>query len=535
MEPTCQSCHSGTAKSNSGQIRYLSAFDGNGNERVPADNTFATNPDTPAGGISLYRFSVGHGGLQCSACHGSTHAEFPAAHRNDNIRNIQIQGHAGVMAECTACHVTVPATVSGGPHGMHPLGQSWVNSHHDQIQSVGVAACQACHGLDYRGTVLSRMQGDRTLQVGDAGTLSFYRGATIGCYTCHQGPRESDMNPAAAPAIGNVSAQTPAGIPVSMNLPVTLASGVTVRVISQPQNGTVGISNAVATYYPFDDFSGVDTFTFAAYNGAKNSALATGTVQVTSAPVVPVAPVITGNPASRTVLAGATVTFTGVATGTAPLRYQWLKNGAVISGATNAALTLASVTTAAAGSYQVRVSNAAGTVTSAAATLTVLNPARISGFTPTSGGVGTAVTISGSYFSGATAVTFNGVAAPFTVVSAGTLVAGVPAGATTGKIAVTTPANTAVSASNYNVGSTKVVPRISGFSPSSGAVGTVITVSGSNLGGAVAVNVGGSKAGYRVLAAGKLAVTVPYGAVTGKISVSTAGGTGASKGNFTVR
>jgi hypothetical protein len=98
MEPNCQGCHSGTAASNSGQIRYTSTFDTNGVPRVPADQTFATTPNTPPAGnlnLSLYRFSVGHGGLQCSACHGSTHAEFPTSHVNDNVRNIALQGHVG--------------------------------------------------------------------------------------------------------------------------------------------------------------------------------------------------------------------------------------------------------------------------------------------------------------------------------------------------------------------------------------------------------------------------------------------------------
>ena len=92
MEPNCQSCHTGTATSNSGQIRYTSSFiDTNGTVRVPANQTFATTPNTPPTptcNLSLYRFSIGHGGLQCSACHGSTHAEFPSSHVNDNLRNI---------------------------------------------------------------------------------------------------------------------------------------------------------------------------------------------------------------------------------------------------------------------------------------------------------------------------------------------------------------------------------------------------------------------------------------------------------------
>ena len=50
MEPNCQSCHTGTATSNNGQIRYSSAFEANGTPRVAVNATFATTPNTPAAG-----------------------------------------------------------------------------------------------------------------------------------------------------------------------------------------------------------------------------------------------------------------------------------------------------------------------------------------------------------------------------------------------------------------------------------------------------------------------------------------------------
>jgi len=99
-EPTCQNCHTGTATANSGQIRYTSALLANGQPRAASDQTFATQPDVPAAGFSLYRFSAGHGGLQCAACHGSTHAEYPSSHQNDNVQSIALQGHVGTVAEC---------------------------------------------------------------------------------------------------------------------------------------------------------------------------------------------------------------------------------------------------------------------------------------------------------------------------------------------------------------------------------------------------------------------------------------------------
>jgi len=87
-------------------------------------------------------------------------------------------------------------------------------------------------------------------------------------------------------------------------------------------------------------------------------------------------PTITVQPQSQTVTAGSTVTFTVSATGTPPLSYQWRRNGVNLPGATSASLVLANVTEAQAGTYTVVVSNAAGSVTSQPATLTV-NPALV--------------------------------------------------------------------------------------------------------------------------------------------------------------
>ena len=112
-EPTCQSCHTGTALHNNGQIRYLSVFSEDGQSRQAVDDTFATSPDTPAPGLSLYQFSTGHGGLFCESCHGSTHAEFPSSHANDNIQSLQHQGHVGMLADCNACHAQTPDTITG--------------------------------------------------------------------------------------------------------------------------------------------------------------------------------------------------------------------------------------------------------------------------------------------------------------------------------------------------------------------------------------------------------------------------------------
>lgn len=95
------------------------------------------------------------------------------------------------------------------------------------------------------------------------------------------------------------------------------------------------------------------------------------TYSLSPTPPVAVAPVITVPPAGATVAPGTAVTFSVTATGTAPLAYQWRKDGVTVSGATGPSLGLAAVTVADAGAYTVEVSNPAGRVTSAAAVLVV--------------------------------------------------------------------------------------------------------------------------------------------------------------------
>jgi hypothetical protein len=87
------------------------------------------------------------------------------------------------------------------------------------------------------------------------------------------------------------------------------------------------------------------------------------------------APTISQGPASLTVVAGSSATFSVVATGTAPLTYQWERNGTRIAGATEAVYTLAAAAAADdAAQFRVVVGNRAGTVTSASASLTVTSP-----------------------------------------------------------------------------------------------------------------------------------------------------------------
>jgi hypothetical protein len=115
------------------------------------------------------------------------------------------------------------------------------------------------------------------------------------------------------------------------------------------------------------------TFRVVVSNTAGTATSAAATVTVTAAAV---APTISTQPVNQTVTAGQTASFVVVATGMAPLSYQWQKNGANIAGATTPSYTTPGTISSDSGStFRVVVSNAAGTVTSAPATLTVRAPA----------------------------------------------------------------------------------------------------------------------------------------------------------------
>ena len=156
---------------------------------------------------------------------------------------------------------------------------------------------------------------------------------------------------------------------------------------------------------------------------------------------------------------------------------------------------------------------------------------QIKSFTPTSGIVGTSVTITGVSLSQATKVTIGGKPASFTVNSDTQVKATVPAGAKTGaKITITTPGGIASSPAAF-----AVVPSITSFSPTNGPVGTAVTIAGNSFTKATSVTFGGVAAtSFQVISDTEVKALVPTGAVTGPIAVTTPGGTGTSATKFTV-
>jgi Immunoglobulin I-set domain len=152
-----------------------------------------------------------------------------------------------------------------------------------------------------------------------------------------------------------------------------VASG-TAPLTYQWQKGSMNISGATSASY-------TTSVTTTADSGSKFDVVVTNSVgSVTSSSAMltvnaaGVAPTITTQPANQAVTAGQTATFSVVASGTAPLTYQWQENGAAISGATSSSYTTPVTTTANSGEqFRVVVTNTYGNMTSTSATLTV-NP-----------------------------------------------------------------------------------------------------------------------------------------------------------------
>lgn len=181
IEPACQMCH------NSSQ-RYTSTFDTNGLWRNTTDQTFATNQNVPIPGAELFRYSKGHGSVNCSGCHGSPHAEYPTLQANDSLYPNHLQGYTAKITECTVCHgSTLSSTADGGPHGVHIVGQAWVDAHPDYVDSHGYSSCAYCHGTNYKGLALSQTKVARTFTV-DGQSKTFAVKHQFGCYDCHNGP-----------------------------------------------------------------------------------------------------------------------------------------------------------------------------------------------------------------------------------------------------------------------------------------------------------------------------------------------------------
>lgn len=156
-------------------------------------------------------------------------------------------------------------------------------------------------------------------------------------------------------------------------------------------------------------------------------------------------------------------------------------------------------------------------------------PPSITSISSTNSGPGSTITLLGQNFLGATAVTFNGVAAAtFTVTNNTSLSAVVPDNVVSGSVSVTTPAGSAPSSAVFYG-----APRIVAFTPTHGLPGNNVTIHGLNFLGA-RVSFSGLAAAVTSLSNTQLVATVPAGAKSGPITVAGPAGTNTSTATFTL-
>ncbi len=261
------------------------------------------------------------------------------------------------------------------------------------------------------------------------------------------------------------------------------ASGTAPLSYQWKRNGTA-ITGATSASYTTPATVQTDngaSFTVTVSNGAGSVTSSAAMLTVNPAAV---APAITTQPQSQTVTAGQTATFSVGASGTAPLSYQWKRNGTAITGATSASYTTpATVQTDNGASFTVTVSNGAGSVTSSAAMLTVnpvsLTQQSISFAKPGTQTVGTPLTLSATASSGLT-VSFASTTASICTVS-GTTATFIAAGTCT--IQATQPGNGTYAAATPVSQSFTVNPApltsqtITFANPGTQTVGTPLTLS----------------------------------------------------------
>ncbi|MBW3497584.1 putative Ig domain-containing protein [Janthinobacterium sp. NKUCC08_JDC] len=320
----------------------------------------------------------------------------------------------------------------------------------------------------------------------------------------------------------------------------TTAGGTTVIITGTGFSGTTAVTfgATAATGYTVNSATQITATAPAGSAGTVNvrvtSAGGTSATGAGNQYTYAAVPAVTSiSPTAGPVTGGTSVTITGSGfTGATAVTFgATAATGYTVNSATQITAT---APPGSAGTVDVRVTTTGGTsATSAADQFTYVAAPVVSSISPTAGPTtgGTTVIISGSNFSGTTAVTFGATsAAGFTVNSASQITATAPAGTGTVDVRITTVGGTsATSAADQftYVGA----PVVSGISPTFGptAGGASVTITGANLSGATAVTFGATAAtGFTVNSASQITATAPAGTGTVDVRVTTIGGTSAT-------
>ncbi len=249
----------------------------------------------------------------------------------------------------------------------------------------------------------------------------------------------------------------------------------------------------------------------------------------------PPAPTVTGvSPASGPSTGGTAVTITGTGlTGASAVNFG-ATNPAIFFTVNSPTTITATAPSATVTTVDVTITTPGGTSTSSAAdkfTYTVPPAPTVTGLSPASGPNGTFVTITGTSFSGATAVHFGATATTtFTVSDPTTIFATAPSGSGAVDVTVTTPGGTSTTNAHdkytYTVPS---APTVTALSPASGFQTTSVVITGTNFTGASAVHFGtAAAAAFTVNSSTSITATAPAGSSAVDVTVTTSGGASAT-------
>jgi hypothetical protein len=207
-------------------------------------------------------------------------------------------------------------------------------------------------------------------QLGDAGIYTVVATNAVTSVTSNG----ATLSVSAAPVAPAITAQPQSQTAVAGSSVIfSVAATGTPTPTYQWKKGLLDIAGAISPTLTLGNvqLSDAATYSVAVSNSVASVTSASATLTVN------VPPTFTVQPASQTVLAGAAVTLTSAATGVPTPTFQWKRDGAEIVGATSSALTLNNVQLADAATYTVVATNAASSVTSASAVLSVNVPPTI--------------------------------------------------------------------------------------------------------------------------------------------------------------
>jgi RHS repeat-associated protein len=420
----------------------------------------------------------------------------------------------------TTIKVTVPTGATTGnvvvfASGVNSNGSSFTVVPAPSITSLSITTGAVGAAVTITGTNFGSTQGSGTASFnGKTATVSSWSatsiavtvpsGATTGNVVVFaSGVNSNGVNFTVAPSITSLSPSTGAvGVPVTIT---GTAFG------STQGSGTVTFNGTLAA---------VTSWSATSIGVTVPSDATTGNVMVSASGVnsnlksFTVAPAISNlSPATGAIAAAVTITGTtfGSSQGSSTVKF----NGHTATVTSWSVTSIATTVPSGATTGNVVVNTG---VNSNGSNFTVVSAPAITGLSTNSGVTGTAVTISGNNFGSSGTVTFNGTVANVTSWAAGSIGVTVPSGATTGNVVVF------ASGVNSNGWSFTVLnPTITSLSVNTGAVGTAVTITGTNFGSSGTVTFSGISASTTSWTATSISTMVPNGAATGNVVVNASG------------